>query len=79
MVLGLMMEFLGISPINALIYTAILYGLTAPVLIVIIMHICNNKAIMGEFTNSKLSNVLGAITFIAMTAAGIAMLYLQFA
>jgi NRAMP (natural resistance-associated macrophage protein)-like metal ion transporter len=79
LVIGLMMEFLGISPINALIYTAILYGLTAPVMIAIILHICNNKKIMGEFTNSKLSNVLGVLTLILMTIAGIALIYLQFA
>jgi NRAMP (natural resistance-associated macrophage protein)-like metal ion transporter len=75
--IGLMMEFLGISPINALIYTAILYGLTAPVLIALIMHICNNKAIMGKFTNGIWSNILGVITFILMTAAGVALIYLQ--
>lgn len=79
LVLGLSMDFLGISPINALIYTAILYGLTAPVMIAIILHICNNKSIMGEFTNGKISNILGVLTFLLMTAAGIAMLYFQFA
>ena len=78
LLIGLFMEFLGISPINALIYTAILYGLTAPVMIVVILHICNNKKIMGEFTNSKLSNVLGVVTFVLMTVAGVAMIYLQF-
>ena len=78
LLIGLFMEFLGISPINALIYTAILYGLTAPVMIAIIMHICNNKEIMGKFTNGILSNVLGVLTFILMTVAGVAMIYFQF-
>ena len=78
LLIGLFMEFLGISPINALIYTAILYGLTAPVMIVVILHICNNKAIMGEFTNGILSNVLGVLALLLMTAAGVAMIYFQF-
>ena len=43
LLLGLAMNYLGISPIQALIYTAILYGITAPVLIAIILHISNNK------------------------------------
>jgi Mn2+/Fe2+ NRAMP family transporter len=43
LLLGLSLNYVGISPINALIYTAILYGLTAPVLIAIILHISNNK------------------------------------
>lgn len=71
-------NFIGISPIQSLIYTAILYGLTAPVLIAIIIHICNNKKVMGENTNTKFSNAMGVITFLLMTAAAVVMLYLQF-
>jgi NRAMP (natural resistance-associated macrophage protein)-like metal ion transporter len=78
LVLGLSLNYIGISPIKALIYTAILYGLTAPVLIAIILHICNNKNVMGEFTNSKKSNILGFMALIIMTIASVALLYLQF-
>ncbi len=77
LLVGLSLNFVGISPIQALIYTAILYGLTAPVLIAIIMHIANNKAIMGAHTNTKLSNILGGFTLLVMTAAAIALLYFQ--
>ncbi len=72
---GLSLDFLGISPIKVLLYTAILYGLTAPVLIAIILHIGNNKKIMKENTNSKLSNVLGFITLALMSAAAVGLLY----
>lgn len=78
LLIGLSMDFLGISPIQALIYTAILYGITAPVMIVIVMLICNNKKIMGEFTNGKWSNMMGTVTFIVMSIAAVALLYLQF-
>ena len=78
LLVGLSLEFLGISPIQALIYTAVLYGLTAPVMIVIIMHICNNKKVMGEFTNKRWSNVLGSITLLLMTGAAVALIYFQF-
>jgi len=78
LLVGLSMDFLGISPIQALIYTAVLYGLTAPVMIVIILHICNNKKIMGEFTNSKYSNIMGIITLLLMSAAAVALIYFQF-
>lgn len=43
LIVGLSLNYIGISPIKALIYTAILYGITAPVLIAIILHISNNK------------------------------------
>jgi NRAMP (natural resistance-associated macrophage protein)-like metal ion transporter len=78
LIVGLSLEFLGISPIQALIYTAVLYGLTAPVMIAIIMHICNNKKVMGEFTNKRWSNVLGSTTLVLMSAAAIALVYFQF-
>ena len=78
LVVGLCLEFIGISPIQALIYTAVLYGLTAPVMIAIVIHICNNKKVMGEYTNKKWSNVLGSITLILMSAAAFALLYFQF-
>ena len=67
LIIGLMIHFIGISPIQALIYTAVLYGITAPVLIALILHICNQKKIMGEFTNNKWSNIFGVITFVEMT------------
>jgi len=75
---GLSLDFLGISPIQALVYTAVLYGLTAPVMIGIIMHICNNKRIMGEFTNKRWSNVLGSMTLLLMSVAAFALIYFQF-
>jgi NRAMP (natural resistance-associated macrophage protein)-like metal ion transporter len=79
LILGLLLNYIGISPIKALIYSAILYGLTAPVIIVIILHISNNKKIMGKNTNGKISNVLGSLALILMTIAGGLLLYLQFA
>ena len=62
LLIGLCINYMGISPIQALIYTAILYGITSPVMIAIILHISNNKRVMGEFTNGKVSNILGFIT-----------------
>ncbi len=77
LILGLSLNYIGISPINALIYSAILYGLTAPVLIAIILHICNNKKIMGEHINKKVSNFLGFTTLILMTVAAATLVYMQ--
>lgn len=72
-IIGFLINLIGINPIKALIFTAIVYGVTAPPLIAIIMHICNNKKIMGEFTNKLHSNILGWITLVAMTAAAVAL------
>ena len=78
LILGLSLNYIGISPVKALIYSAVLYGLTAPVLIAIILHICNNKKVMGKYTNSRISNIVGMITLALMTAAAAILLYLEF-
>lgn len=78
LILGLSLNYVGISPIDALIYTAVLYGITAPVLIGIILHISNNREIMGEYVNSRISNVLGFAALIIMTLAAGALLYFEF-
>lgn len=77
LILGLSLNYIGVSPIKALIYTAILYGLTAPVLIAIILHISNNKKIMGENVNGRTANILGFAALVIMTAAAVVLVYLQ--
>jgi NRAMP (natural resistance-associated macrophage protein)-like metal ion transporter len=78
LVAGLCLQFLGITPVQALLYTAILYGLTAPVMIGILLHIGNNKKIMGDHTNSVFSNVLGWLTLVLMTVAAVGLIWTQF-
>ena len=77
LLIGLAMNLLGMNPIKALIYTAILYGVSSPVLIGVILHISNNKKIMGEFTNGKWSNILGVIALLLMTASAVLLLYFE--
>ena len=79
LIVGLSLNYIGLSPIKALIYSAILYGLTAPVLIAIILHISNNKKIMGKYTNGTASNILGCAAFLLMAVAAVMLLYLQLA
>lgn len=79
LLLGLSLNYIGITPIQALIYTAILYGITAPVLIAMILHISNNKEIMGQYVNSKSLNFLGFAALFIMALAAIALLYFNVA
>ena len=77
LLLGLSLNYIGISPIQSLLYTAVLYGLTAPVLIGIILHISNNKKIMGEFVNTRKNNILGFAALLIMTFAAVLLFYLE--
>jgi Mn2+/Fe2+ NRAMP family transporter len=72
--LGLIMNFLNLNPFRMLFLTAVIYGLLSPVLIAVILHMANKKEIMGQFTNSRLSNTLGGLTLVIMTGAAVALI-----
>ncbi len=78
LLVGLFINLTGITPFQALYFTAIVYGITAPVMVGVILHICNNRKIMGNDTNGIFSNFLGIVTLILMTAAAVALIYFQF-
>ncbi len=72
--IGLLVNFTPVSPFAMLYYTAVLNGIIAPPLMIMILLISNNRKIMGQRTNSRLSNVLGVIITGVMGVAGIAVL-----
>ena len=70
-IVGYLLNFVEvISPVKALLYSAVLNGLVAPPLIVVLLFICNNRKIMGKNGNGWLSNTLGWLAVITMTVAG---------
>ncbi|MEI6728609.1 MAG: Nramp family divalent metal transporter [bacterium] len=75
---GLGINFLGINPVDALVWSAIVYGATSPLLIGVILLITNSKKIMGKWTNKWLSNVLGGACFLLMLFASFALVYTTF-
>lgn len=62
---GAALAFLPINPIHFLFYTQILDGFLTPLLALILLLLCNNKEIMGEYTNNKTKNFF-AILLIAI-------------
>lgn len=58
-IVGLLINFTPIKPFTMLYYSAVLNGLCAPILLILIMLISNNKKILGTNTNGLFSNVLG--------------------
>jgi NRAMP (natural resistance-associated macrophage protein)-like metal ion transporter len=73
--IGLTINFLGINPIQALIFTAVFNGIAAVPLIWMISRIGNNPNIMGEYKNGPLSNIFVRITLIIMALAVLALFY----
>jgi len=73
--IGLMINFVGIDPVKALVYAAVLNGVAAVPLLFLIAKIARNEKIMGEYKSGNLSNILLWFTFVAMGAASIAMFF----
>lgn len=72
MLVGLGINFIGIDPIKALIYSAVANGLVAPVILYMIVRISSNKKVMGHWKNRPYITTIGWIVFAAMTISGIA-------
>src|SRR6185312_2903532 len=64
-VIGLIINFVGIDPVKALVYSAVLNGVAAVPLLYLILRIAKNDKIMGEHKSGTLSNSLLWVTFIA--------------
>lgn len=74
MLLGLMMNFVGIDPIKALIYSAVGNGIVAPIVLYFVVRLSSSKDVMGLHRNGRAANWVGWITVVAMALAGIAVI-----
>ena len=78
MFVGLGLNFIGLNPIKALIYSAVLNGIVAPIILVLILLLASNKHVMGEWKNGKLSMTLGWLLTVIMGISGLAAIYALF-
>lgn len=78
MVIGLLINFLGIDPIKALLYAAVVNGLIAPIILVLILHMSSSRKVMGEWKNHIIVTVLGWFITIIMILAGLATIFSSF-
>ncbi len=72
---AVIMDFMKISPVKALYWSAIINGLLAPFLLVGILIVASDSQLMNGQTSSLLCKVAVAITTIAMFIAAIAMFW----
>ncbi len=67
--IGVGMNFIGINPIDALFYTAVLNGIVAPPILVLVMLAARNPKVMGDQTIGPLLTTLGWIATLGMFLA----------
>jgi NRAMP (natural resistance-associated macrophage protein)-like metal ion transporter len=70
---GMLINFLKVEPVTALFWTAVINGVLAPPLLVMIMLVSNNPKVMGKRVNGKLTNIIGWTTAAVMSAAALGM------
>jgi NRAMP (natural resistance-associated macrophage protein)-like metal ion transporter len=74
MLVGLVMNFVGVDPIRALYFAAILNGVAAPPLILLMLILSNHEPTCGKWTGRRWSNALVGLALVLMTALPIAYL-----
>ena len=75
---GLLINFLGIDPIQALIFTAVFNGIAAVPLLWMIARVGSNQQIMGIYKNGILSNIFVRISLVVMLAAVMLLFFFTF-
>ena len=71
---GVVLRLAGTNPIRMLFLSALLNGLLAPPLLLLVMLVSNNRKIMGAHANGPWLNVLGWSATIVMSVAALAFL-----
>jgi len=74
MVLGLVLNYLGFNAVKMLFWSAVINGLLAPPLILLVILLTSNPKVMGKRVNPPLLRYLGWATFGVMTAAAVGMI-----
>jgi NRAMP (natural resistance-associated macrophage protein)-like metal ion transporter len=71
--LGIAGDFLGVNPVKALVYAAVLQGFLAPVLLVLLTSVARDAEVMGRHRNGWFDTVFGFAAAAVMAAAAVAL------
>jgi Mn2+/Fe2+ NRAMP family transporter len=61
-VVAVLLNFLGLNPMKALVWSGIIQGFSVPPLLFIMMLMTNDRAVLGARVNGRLTNILGSVT-----------------
>lgn len=70
-IVGIALNFVGLDPIKALIYSAVGNGLVAPVILFLIVSMSSRSDIMGDKKNGAVARIIGWITVVLMIVAAL--------
>ncbi len=70
---GTALSLLSVNPIKLLVFVAVINGVIAAPLLVIVMIVSNNRRLMGDYVNGHVANILGWLTCAIMAVASVAL------
>lgn len=62
-IVAVLLNFLGFNPMKALVWSGIVQGFTVPPLLLLMMLMTNDRQVMEQRTNGRMTNLLGWVTF----------------
>jgi NRAMP (natural resistance-associated macrophage protein)-like metal ion transporter len=74
MLIGLALDFAGLNAVKMLFWSAVVNGVLAPPLVVLVVLLSGDRKVMGDRVNSRTAGILGWTCAAAMTVAAVAML-----
>jgi Mn2+/Fe2+ NRAMP family transporter len=70
---GTALSLLNVNPIQLLVFVAVINGVIAAPLLVVVMMVANSRRLMGDHVNGRAANYLGWLTVVIMAVASIAL------
>jgi Mn2+/Fe2+ NRAMP family transporter len=76
MLVGLALNYAGLNAVKMLFWSAILNGVLAPPLVILVVLLTSDKKVMGNRVNAPAAQMLGWICAAVMSAAAVALIVL---
>jgi len=75
LLVGVLMNLFGLNAMKALIYSAVMNGCVAPIVLLLILILASSKKVMGDWANRWPAKIIGLITVLLMLIAGVATIW----
>ncbi|ELY60978.1 natural resistance-associated macrophage protein [Natronococcus amylolyticus DSM 10524] len=72
---GVVFSAVGFDPVQVIVFAQVANGLLLPIIALFLIYAMNNEALLGEYTNSTLQNILGGLVTLVVVGIGVQTLY----
>lgn len=72
---GIIFSSIGFSPVQAIVFAQAANGLLLPIVAIFLLYAMNDEDLLGEYTNTRLQNALGAVVTLVVVVIGLRTLY----